>query len=503
MPAARTYPGVYVDETPSGVHTIVGVATSITAFIGRTRRGPTNEPVTISSFVDFEKTFGGLWLDNALGYAVRDFFLNGGSQAIIVRLYRPDPGNGQAPMSTAAIAFGNFKFTAANEGSWGVYLRVSVDLDNVEPATATSLGVTVADVFNLTVADTSTGITERYTALTVKDGPRRVDKVLQDNSSLLRYDGSPDARELPAAGMDPVSGLEAALAVAKKQLADDVSSGKTAADITADEDDVKTAQNNLGKAQHDALATASDGLWLTAQDFLPASGDLGKQGLYALEQSDLFNILCIPPYRAPTDALDIDVSVVRAAATYCEKRRAMLLVDAPKDWTSVDSARNKFNGTTDDNIVAHSRNAALYFPRLQQPNPLRDNRTETFAASGAVAGVYTRTDTNRGVWKAPAGLDATLVGVPALSVALTDAENGELNRLRINCLRGFPAAGRVVWDPRALRGATSLRTNTSTSPFAARRSTSKRASTAARNGLSSNRTRNPYGRRSGTTSARS
>ena len=90
MPVSLTYPGVYVQEIPSGVHTITGVATSITAFIGRTARGPDNKPYTINSFGDFERTFGGLWAPSSLGYAVRDFFLNGGGQAIIVRLFNPD-----------------------------------------------------------------------------------------------------------------------------------------------------------------------------------------------------------------------------------------------------------------------------------------------------------------------------------------------------------------------------------------------------------------------------
>jgi hypothetical protein len=87
MPVSLTYPGVYIEEVPSGVRTIVGVATSITALIGRTQRGPTNKAITINSFSDFDRIFGGLWLESALGYAVRDFYLNGGSQAIIVRLY--------------------------------------------------------------------------------------------------------------------------------------------------------------------------------------------------------------------------------------------------------------------------------------------------------------------------------------------------------------------------------------------------------------------------------
>jgi phage tail sheath protein FI len=73
-----------------------------------------------------------------------------------------------------------------------------------------------------------------------------------------------------------------------------------------------------------------------------------------------------------------------------------------------------------------------------------------------VAGICARTDTARGVWKAPAGLDATLTGVPKLSVALTDSENGRLNPLGINCLRAFPVGGRVVWGARTLRGADQL-----------------------------------------------
>src|SRR5258708_38130340 len=84
MPVALTYPGVYVEEIPSGVHTITGVATSITAFIGAASRGLTDTAITINSFGDFEKIFSGLWVRSSLGFAVRDVFLNGGSQEIIV-----------------------------------------------------------------------------------------------------------------------------------------------------------------------------------------------------------------------------------------------------------------------------------------------------------------------------------------------------------------------------------------------------------------------------------
>ena len=86
MPVATTYPGVYIEEIPSGVRTITGVATSITAFIGRTPRGPVEQPTRINSFGDFERTFGGLDAGLSAVYSVKDFYRNGGSHALIVRL---------------------------------------------------------------------------------------------------------------------------------------------------------------------------------------------------------------------------------------------------------------------------------------------------------------------------------------------------------------------------------------------------------------------------------
>ncbi len=103
-------------------------------------------------------------------------------------------------------------------------------------------------------------------------------------------------------------------------------------------------------------------------------------------------------------------------------------------------------------LVQNKKNAALFFPRIRKPNPIRENQLEDFVPCGAVAGVFARIDGQRGVWKAPAGLEAGLVGVPALSVHLSDDENGELNPLGMNCLRLRPAAGPVVWGSRTLAG---------------------------------------------------
>src|SRR4051812_37721820 len=92
MPIPLTYPGVYIEEVPSGVRTITGVATSITAFIGRTERGTADDSVLINSFADYERLFGGLSLISPISYAIRDFYLNGGTKAIVVRVH-----NGAAP----------------------------------------------------------------------------------------------------------------------------------------------------------------------------------------------------------------------------------------------------------------------------------------------------------------------------------------------------------------------------------------------------------------------
>jgi phage tail sheath protein FI len=100
-----------------------------------------------------------------------------------------------------------------------------------------------------------------------------------------------------------------------------------------------------------------------------------------------------------------------------------------------------------------ARNAAVFFPRIKQADAALGGQIEVFPACGTVAGVIARTDARRGVWKAPAGTDAALTGVAGLQLGLTDAENGLLNPLGINCLRSFPIYGHVVWGARTLRGA--------------------------------------------------
>src|SRR5437899_11656804 len=141
MPVAPTYPGVYIEEIPSGVRTITGVATSITAFVGRTARGPVNDPTVINSFADFERQFGGLDVSYSLSYAVRDFYGNGGSQAIIVRLEK----------NSAKAKQNDVKLEAASPGTWGNSMVYTVDSKGITDEVATRFGVAKADLLNLII----------------------------------------------------------------------------------------------------------------------------------------------------------------------------------------------------------------------------------------------------------------------------------------------------------------------------------------------------------------
>jgi len=411
VPAQLTYPGVYIEEVPSGVRTITGVATSITAFVGRTARGPVNEPFMLTTFGDFERWFGGLSRLSSLGFAVRDFFQNGGSQAIVVRLY-----NAGADPESATIDANGLQLRAASPGSWGNALRARVEFgaDVVSPDLAEQWepefpGITTADLFNLIVRDTATGAMEEYRNVTVVDSPRRIDTMLENQSRLVLVDGTATFPTSSHAAPGPGEDI-----------------WDPSLTLSAPVDQV-----------------GSDGDDLEEASFTGTGLEDAKEGLFALEKADIFNLLVIPPY----DNGNVDATLVGDAAAYCERRRAMLIVDPRADWDAAEDARDDV-----DDVGTTSRNAALFFPHIRRPNPLFPEQIENFVPSGAVAGIFARTDTNRGVWKAPAGQDATIVGAPELSVPLTDGEIGQLNPLGVNCLRALTAAGRVVWGSRTLQG---------------------------------------------------
>ncbi len=276
MPEEWVQPGVYDEESSPG-HTLEGVPTSVAAFVGTAVDGPLGSPVRMSGFVGFEETFGGLWSQSLLGNAVRDFFANGGTNAVVLRVAPRTPG-----------------------------------------------------------------------------GPLR------------------------------------------------------AADLGSDE----------------------------------------GGGLHALDEVP-FNLLVIPPH---VQTRSLDPGAVAVAAAFCEERRAMLLLDAPRAWSTVEEAVAAVQGGLGRALGTTSANAAVYFPWLRQPDPLRDDAVGAFPAAGAVAGVIARTDAEHGAWKAPAGPDAALAGAVELTVSLESQDAAVLNASAINCLRSFPGAGPVVWGSRTLQG---------------------------------------------------
>ena len=171
-------------------------------------------------------------------------------------------------------------------------------------------------------------------------------------------------------------------------------------------------------------------------------------GVNLLDRVDIFNILCVPG--------ETDEPTISSLQKYCADKRAMLIADAPQTATPASLAGSGPIGTNHGAGVTQSPNAAnsaYYFPWVLAPDSALGNRPTLFPPCGFVAGVYAATDAARGLWKAPAGVNAGLTGSSGLQFTLTDPENGNLNPQAINCLRQFKVYGDVVWGARTLAGA--------------------------------------------------
>jgi phage tail sheath protein FI len=412
LPINPTYPGVYIEELENPVKAIVGVSTSITAFVGGALQGPLDDPILIHSFGEFESIFGGLWKKSTMSYAVYQYFLNGGHDALIVRVVHTKDNNPDENAATATFASesGGPKFVAANPGEWANNYQIEIDdkvdteQDDPDPSKK--------HLFNLMVKDGSGTVVEEFRNISRnKDHKRYALNVLKEESDYVLVKDDTDA---------DIDALTAALPPTDKPYIG--SGGKD--------------KGNIG--------------------FIDIKGEEdAKEGIYALDKTDIFNLLCIPaPDPEGAGKTDPHYSeVYSAAATYCkEKRRAMLIVDPPNDWKTPKDAA----GGIDSLSLSRNENAAIYYPLIKSPDPNEGGRYRKFAPCGVVAGIIAKTDAQRGVWKAPAGIDAILSGVPELEYRMTDNENGTLNPLGINCLRVLPGAGRVVWGARTMKGADRL-----------------------------------------------
>jgi phage tail sheath protein FI len=499
LPTTPTYPGVYIEELPSSVRTISTVTTSITAFVGHTRRGPVNRPVTITSYADYERQFGGLAPQSPVSYAVQQFFVNGGSVAVIVRAIAAGTGKPAAvtlnstESSTQQAAL---QITAEEPGAWGSGLRAVVDYNTATPD----------ETFNLEVFDTSGGARESFGGLSAKAGQANfAETVVNGGSALIRVKvlaeqrpdpvgtvSKPFAAELPDLtkeiqvkigqvertfkiyeadrdGSAPATVTDLALLLERKLRALPDAPGKrvfagtsvvafgnrlqVVAGSTDPADTVRfvgEAANNLGlEASVNppvfALTGGEDGGAPGSTDLIGSEAD--KTGIQALRDVQDVNLLVLPEICAYPN-IDDQLTVLSAAEALAEEKRLFVIADAPQTWGSVDAARAGLSAFD----AVRSSYAALYFPHIEQIDPLT-GRLRSFPPSGAIAGIYARTDSERGVWKAPAGTETVLSGVRALTVSLTDRENGLLNPLGLNSARAFPVVGPVVWGARTLEGA--------------------------------------------------
>jgi uncharacterized protein len=405
MSVAISYPGVYVEEIPSGVRTITGVATSITTFIGWAAKGSIKYAGLVLSWADFERIYGGFDARSPyLGYAVSQFFINGGQQAYIVRLaYTGAASATLTPAASATLVQGGLTFTAGTVGPDGLVAN------SANPGVwAQSYGIAIKN---------QSGGTNRFRVQVVYAPPGATSEVVVESYENLSI-VTPDLQGRYVA--DVINKQSSFVTVA-------VASGTA----TPPPDTTVPSPKLAGTANDDGtvlLPSTDPKTGGTFETFLTDARAI-------LDQIELFNLLCVPG--------EIVTATVGLLEQYCEGRRVFLIADSDPGIT--DPSKLTGPPTT-------GKNSAFYFPWIQAPDPLNQNRPSYYPPCGFIAGIYARTDGTRGVWKAPAGTEATLAGASGVAVPLNDSQNGVLNPLAVNCIRNFNVYGIVVWGARTMQG---------------------------------------------------
>lgn len=387
--------GIDFAEEGQAALAIERVPTGVAAFIGRTLKGPVNQPVSLASFAEFQQIFGGLWQPSTLSYAVEQFFENGGRQALIVRL-----ANGGRP-PTIALPAGNrvLRLIALNPGS-REYLRASVDYDGIAPSEM--------DRFNLVVQRVRSAASEfvedqeifRRLSVAQHSGRFVVDALFE--SRLVRVMG-------PVCGRRPDRSISAL-------------NGGLIGYVLSNSD-------------------GDDGGPLTDYDLIGSTID--RTGLFALDAASHFNMLCIPPL---TRESDIGLSTLLVAAKFCRERQALLIVDPPATWLSAKMALDCLR-----TWPFRSDSAAMFFPRVQAFDRLR-GRAETFASCGAAAGSIARSDETCPVWSAAESEDTILRPGLRPAVSVSDADRQRLAQAGINTLVSVRSSSKRSPSPRTLSG---------------------------------------------------
>jgi phage tail sheath protein FI len=404
------HPGVYIEEIERGPRPIEGVPTSTAALLGEAERGPIT-PRLVTSYKDYQRWFGDVFAPTKfLPYAANGFFENGGKRAFICRLV----GDG-SPVSEAA--FGEFRVRAAGPGSWGTRVFAKISDSTTKNADGSSVG------FRLQLAYWSAP-PEPFVDPFSPEGRGRIPRPMtEDFDDLVTDESSPDyyGKRLPFI---------------------DLEKGET--NQGAESSALGILVRNAGVPASTRPATAAQMLAGGAEDPTPlgvddykgdiAGGRVTEQGLAALE---------LDPYRevALVYAPMVSTDIAQAIVTHCERLRFRFAV--------IDSEKGKSSTTelNPRNAITDSSYAAFYYPWIVTSDP-RTGARKLIPPGGHVLGVYARTDTERGVFKAPA--NEVLRGAISLEYDINDSKQDDLNPKGVNAVRSFPGRGIRVWGARTI-----------------------------------------------------
>ncbi len=402
MPTYLT-PGVYVEEVPSANKPIEGVSTSIAAFVGLAPGGPVNSPMRISNWTQFAKIFGdpaepdnGPFMEGAfLAHSVYGFFQNGGNLCWVVRVGDDGGSNGRGPSARAALPSAS---DAAVEAFSIAALEAGRDDISVEVTEEPSAGEGADKSYAVKVSAGSDS--EEFTGLTLKKGRTNLATKVNSSSKLIKIEETgaslPEAQRVPSTGtfslsapsIDPgnVKGTHFAGDVAKRK--------------------------GLG-----GLAAVDEITMVIAPDIVKLIGDDGDD----------------------TQFRDLQGKLIAHAEGAGDR---MAILDTPPNLLPQEVLEWRMNTAGYD-----SKFAALYYPWIEVQDPLT-NKPIMIPPSGHVAGLWCRTDATRGVHKAPA--NEVALGANGLGFQITQAEQGGLNKVGINCIRAFPGRGIRVWGARTM-----------------------------------------------------
>lgn len=451
-------PGVYVEEFESGMRPMEGVSTSTAGFIGMAEKGKTvGTPEFVTSFADFNRKFGGYLPESTYGeyrylaYAVEQFFANGGSRCYVMRTVASDA-------AVASVSANGITIAAKNPGKWGNEIKVTAvaapkGKTAVLEATgddATSKVYTVANGSAFAEGDTivirNNGKVTGYNKIAMAQGntitlampvkedlvdknpvPKKTISVCEMNVEVTYR----DAVELyEGVSLNASSASYIAKAMAKSELVD-VTAGETKDAVNPLS--VFTAAADPEKAVV-FLAGGSDGgkKGITDDVFMGADGGPGRRtGLAAFKELNNVSIMAIPGVTSP--------AVQLALVTHCANTGASFAVlDVPQDLVKP------------QDVLAHrekidSDYAAMYHPWIQIYDVL-NKKPAYIPPSGAVCGIYARTDNERGVHKAPA--NEVVYNCIGLSCLYNKAEQDILNPAGVNLIRALPGQGIRVWGAR-------------------------------------------------------